>query len=222
MIMLSQDVTGCLQSEHRVIVILAQMAQQQDLQTITGALFNHLGAFGVFQVAVVSTYARFEVVGVEGIVLEQVSVVVAFKKYHVEIAQRALESGKTVAEISENANPVAAIVHNKGAGIYSIVGGGDCMDGDMAHGDAVAGDEILELGWADFAQPVSHNLVGIARAEDWTLKFALKNPCAGCMVGVIVGNEQAIETFCNHAITRHAFLGTLKGDACIKDEPDIS
>jgi len=221
-IVVGQDIPGSLQGQCGAIVILAQVTQQQNLQAIAGALFNHLGAFGVFQVAVVPADAGFQVVRVEGIVLEQVRVVVAFQENDVEITQRPPKSRKTMAKVCKNAYAIAAVVDDKSAGVHSIVGCGDGVNGYMAQGDAVAGDEILELGWADFAKPVSHNVVGIARAENRNLEFALENAGAGCVVGVIVGDEQPIEALGHHAITRHTFLGTLEGDARIKDEPDIA
>src|SRR5690606_1012199 len=93
---------------------------------------------------------------------------------------------------------------------------------NMTDGHRVAGNEILKSRRTDFAQPVAHDVVGVACAKDWNLQLAMKNARAGGVVRVVMGNEKPVKRSAINAPVGHAITGAPEGYARIKQQPYVA
>src|SRR5579859_588997 len=127
----------------RMIVVLAEMAQNQSrgggIELVAEIIAHHF----VRQVAVAAHYALLHRPGIRSD-LKHIEVVIGFEQQHVRAAQVELDRVRDIAEVGDDADLDALRLKAKAHRVDGIVRDGEAVDFDVADGQARARLKALQ------------------------------------------------------------------------------
>ncbi len=207
-----------LEHQLRLVVDLAQMGKEHDLQRIMVDALQQFEGFRIGKVAVATADALFQGQRV-GAVEEKIGVMVGFQNQTMTpLKPRPHQLGGNP-EVRADPEPVPIVLEDEPGRVLGIVGNGKRLDPQVADHERITGLEQLDVGQLSNlrGQPVERSLAEI----DGEVKAPAQGPQSAHMIGVLMTDDDGIEVVGPDAGLLQAENQLLGAEAGIQEDPRL-